>query len=148
MAITINGSGTVTGISTGGLPDGCIATADLADNAVTYAKIGSTEQGQLCKAWVNFNGTTASPSTIRASYNVSSVTKNGTGDYTVNFTTAMADANYSVTGTAGGGSANPNNYLTGPSTSTVMSTTQFRFQIRNDSASLVDSDTVMLHVIR
>ena len=47
------------------------------------------------KAWVNFNGTT-SPGTIRASYNVSSVTKNGTGDYTVNFTNAFTDANYSV----------------------------------------------------
>lgn len=46
------------------------------------------------KAWVNFNGTT-SPGTIRAQYNVSSVTKNGTGDYTVNFTNAMTDANYS-----------------------------------------------------
>lgn len=105
MPITINGSGTVTGINTGGLPDGCIATADLADNAVTYAKIGSTEQGQLCKAWVNFNGTTASPSTIRASYNVSSVTKNGTGDYTVNFTTAMVDANYTVAMTVTSGTS-------------------------------------------
>jgi hypothetical protein len=45
------------------------------------------------RAWVNFNGTT-SPGTIRASGNVSSVTRNGTGDYTVNFTTAMLDANY------------------------------------------------------
>jgi hypothetical protein len=51
---------------------------------------------QLCKAWVNFNGTTATPSTIRSSYNVSSVTKNATGDYTVNFATALADANYTV----------------------------------------------------
>lgn len=46
------------------------------------------------KAWVNFNGVTTA--TIRASYNVSSVTRNGTGDYTVNFTTAMPDANYCV----------------------------------------------------
>ena len=46
-----------------------------------------------CRAWVNFNGTT-SPGTIRASGNVSSVTRNATGDYTVNFTTAMPDANY------------------------------------------------------
>jgi hypothetical protein len=45
-----------------------------------------------CKAWVNFNGTGAVA--IRASYNVSSITDNGTGDYTVNFTTAMVDANY------------------------------------------------------
>lgn len=56
-----------------------------------------TNSLQLCKAWVNFNGTTATPSTIRSSYNVSSITKNGTGDYTVNFATPMADANYSVT---------------------------------------------------
>jgi len=51
----------------------------------------------LCRAWVNFNGT--STVAIRASYNVSSITDNGTGDYTVNFTTALADANYSVVGT-------------------------------------------------
>ncbi len=53
---------------------------------------GST---QLAKAWVNFNGTT-SPGTIRASYNVSSVSKNSTGVYTINFTSAFADANYSA----------------------------------------------------
>jgi hypothetical protein len=47
-----------------------------------------------CRAWVNFDGTTATPSTIRGNGNVSSVTKNATGDYTVNFTTAMPDANY------------------------------------------------------
>jgi len=46
-----------------------------------------------CRAWVNFNGTNGS---IRASGNVSSVTRNGTGLYTVNFTTAMPDANYGV----------------------------------------------------
>ena len=45
------------------------------------------------KAWVNFDGT-GTPA-IRASFNVSSITDNGTGDYTVNFTTALADANYS-----------------------------------------------------
>lgn len=50
-----------------------------------------------CRAWVNFNGTTTPP-TIRASGNVSSVTINGTGNYTVNFTTAMPDANYSTAG--------------------------------------------------
>lgn len=47
-----------------------------------------------CRAWVNFNGT--STVAIRASGNVSSITDNGTGDYTVNFTTAMADVNYCV----------------------------------------------------
>jgi hypothetical protein len=94
MPITINGSGTVTGISAGGLPDDCITAAEIAANAVTTAKIGTTEQGQLCKAWVNFNGT--GTVAIRASYNVSSITDNGIGDYTVNFTTALVDANYST----------------------------------------------------
>lgn len=46
------------------------------------------------KAWVNFNGT--GTVAIRAAGNVSSITDNGVGDYTVNFTTAMADANYSA----------------------------------------------------
>ena len=46
------------------------------------------------KAWVNFNGT--GTVAIRASFNVSSITDNGVGDYTVNFTNALADANYSA----------------------------------------------------
>lgn len=53
-----------------------------------------TEIGTFCRAWVNFNGT--GTVAIRASFNVSSITDNGTGDYTVNFSTAMADANYSL----------------------------------------------------
>ena len=51
-----------------------------------------------CRAWVNFNGTTnvGGFCTIRASGNVTNITDNGTGDYTVNFTTAMPDANYAT----------------------------------------------------
>jgi len=48
----------------------------------------------MCRAWVNFNGT--GTVAIRASGNVSSITDNGTGDYTVNFTSAMTDTNYCV----------------------------------------------------
>lgn len=51
------------------------------------------------RAWVNFNGT--GTVAIRAAGNVSSITDNGVGDYTVNFTSAMADASYSVSGMAG-----------------------------------------------
>ena len=84
MAITINGNGSITGLSAGGLPDGSVTTDDLA----------SSVQTQLCKAWVNFNGT--GTVAIRANYNVSSITDNGTGNYTVNFSNALADANYSA----------------------------------------------------
>ena len=144
-----------------------VTTAKLAANSVTAAKLGTTEQKQICKAWVNFNGVATiftgtytqtgttvtvagnnyvaggftvgatvffNPSTgsgvvasgtvttvtttsmtftvansastsgnatvtgqmMRAFYNISTITKNGTGDYTLNFTTPMADANYAV----------------------------------------------------
>ena len=53
-----------------------------------------TQIGTFCRAWVNFNGT--GTVAIRAAFNVSSVTDNGVGDYTVNFSTAMSDANYSA----------------------------------------------------
>jgi len=54
---------------------------------------GSISVANSLRAWVNFNGT--GTVSIRASGNVTSITDNGTGDYTVNFTTAMPDANYS-----------------------------------------------------
>jgi len=55
--------------------------------------------GGLCRAWVNFNGT--STVAIQAAYNVSSITDHGTGDYQINLTTAMPDANYCVVLTGG-----------------------------------------------
>jgi hypothetical protein len=94
MPISIAGSGTITGISAGGLPDDCITTAEIAANAVTTAKLGSAEASGLAKAWVNFNGT--GTVAIRASYNVSSITDVNVGRYNVNFTTAMPDTNYCV----------------------------------------------------
>jgi len=57
--------------------------------------------GGLCRAWVNFNGT--GTVAIRAANNVSSITDNGSGDYTVNFVTAMPDANYSAVGSTNNG---------------------------------------------
>lgn len=55
------------------------------------------------KAWVNFNGT--GTVAIRASFNVSSITDNGTGQYTVNFATSLSDTNYAIVVTAGVGSS-------------------------------------------
>lgn len=59
------------------------------------------------RAWVNFNG--SGTVAIRASGNVSSITDNGTGDYTVNFTTAMTDANYATIGTGSNNSGGASN---------------------------------------
>ena len=66
--------------------------------ANTWENPDGTENHK-CRAWVNFDGTTTPP-TIRASGNVSSVARNGTGDYTINFTTAMPSANYCAPATA------------------------------------------------
>ena len=80
-----------------------VIQSDTAGTPPQFNDGNSTQIGTLCRAWVNFNGT--GTVAIRASFNVSSITDNGTGDYTVNFTTALADANYSASATAGSGAA-------------------------------------------
>lgn len=93
MPITVNGSGTITGVSVGGLPDGIVDTDMLAANAVTDAKQNLSGPAT---AWINFDGTSASIGSGRDSFNVGSVTDNGTGDYTITFSTAMASTNYAA----------------------------------------------------
>jgi hypothetical protein len=97
-----------------------------------------TQIGTLCRAWVNFDGTTNTGGfcTIRASFNVSSITDNGTGDYTVNFTTAMPDANYSAIGITV--STSTNNELTSvmiDGVNTTYTTTQCRINTKRVNPS-------------
>jgi hypothetical protein len=66
---------------------------------------GSVATAFGCRAWVNFNGT--GTVAIRASGNVTSITDNGTGDYTVNFTNAMPDVNYAATHMVAQANADP-----------------------------------------
>ena len=93
------------------------------------------------KAWVNFNGT--GTVAIRASFNVTSITDNGTGAYTVNFTTAMPDANYSTVLTPG---TNFNGYArigSAPTTGSVGITT-----IAQSGPATADSDYVNVAIFR
>lgn len=73
-------------------------TGTFSGNVTLGTSVLATPTGSApsytCRAWVNFNGT--GTVAIRASGNVTSITDNGVGDYTVNFTTAMPDANYSA----------------------------------------------------
>lgn len=71
---------------------------DTSGNLLFNSGYGSVATAYGCRAWVNFNGT--GTVAIRGSGNVSSITDNGTGDYTVNFTTSMPDANYSWGGSS------------------------------------------------
>jgi hypothetical protein len=100
-----------------------------------------------CRAWVNFNGT--GTVAIRASNNVSSITDNGTGDYTVNFTTAVVDANYSVAGFANSSNnsaASSLNYVSAR-TDYAPSTTSFRVYVKLASND-ADSSYVNIAVFR
>ena len=74
-----------------------------------------------CRAWVNFNGT--GTVAIRASGNVSSITDNGVGYYTVNFTTAMQDSNYVLTGSANFDGSTEDIFLAGAGTPAVNNVT-------------------------
>ena len=77
-----------------------MSTTISGTNGVTFPDSTSMQTGQqACKAWVNFDGT--GTVAIRAGYNVSSITDNTTGIYTVNFTNAMPDVNYSATASSG-----------------------------------------------
>ena len=103
-----------------------------------------------CRAWVNFNGT--GTVAIRASGNVSSITDNGTGDYTVNFTTAMPDANYAINvnsspNYAGAYTASP--AINASSTTEVApTTTAIRFSVVSTGGSALDPKYVNLSVFR
>lgn len=100
-----------------------------------------------CRAWVNFDGTTATPSTIRGSGNVSSVTKVGTGIYVVNITNAMPDANYVVVD--GGSNTNTDaSTLNGRVRSHTYATTSFRVNTISNSSAYFDHAIVCLSVFR
>ena len=107
---------------------------------------GSVATAYGCRAWVNFNGTGSVA--IRASGNVSSISDNGTGDYTVNLTTAMPDANYAVSGSCvgtTGGSGTPNTFLASGNQALSTGSTRVR-TLRDDAANFdVDYCSVLIH---
>ena len=98
------------------------------------------------KAWVNFNGT--STVAIRASYNVSSITDNGTGDYTVNFTTAMPDANFSAVVGIGGDSTSAGNGAWAQRIRSRTTSDVRLWTVRPDNGGLVDSSDVNVAIFR
>jgi hypothetical protein len=137
--MTLSGDGSITGLAAGGLPNSSVITADIADAAITAAKLDGAQSGSApiygARAWVNFNGT--GTVAIRASGNVSSITDNGTGDYTVNFTTAMPDANYAVSALAG-----YNNYISAIvrlDDSPAQSTTSLKLECSEGTGALADT---------
>jgi hypothetical protein len=121
---------------------------DSSGNFLFNSGYGSVATAYGCRAWVNFNGT--GTVAIRGSGNVSSITDNGTGDYTINFTTAMPDANYSLAGnyswvngvSAGGGLTIRNE------TGRIPTTTTCRLDCTGQNGTSYDRDYVFASFFR
>jgi hypothetical protein len=96
--LTLGGSlsGTASSLTAGAVTDGVyVSTTQTITGAKTFSS--AITAINTAKAWVHFNGT--GTIAINANHNVGSLTDNGVGDYTVNFTSAFVDANYVVAGT-------------------------------------------------
>ena len=127
---------------TAGVSSDQIATQENVLNNIASNK-------QTAKAWVNFNG--VGTVAIRSSYNVSSITDNGVGDYTVNFTNAMADTNYILQATGCPNSIGAEGDITIQSPKSVPSTTAIRVQNGVPGTAyntpLTPMDSTYIHVL-
>lgn len=132
---------------------GTFSTSSIADFAITSAKLSGAQSGSApvfgVRAWCRFNGTTAGTNAPAAGGNVTSVTKNGTGDYTVNFTTALQDAVFCVVVSAGDATGTPtsNGRMVGFGAS-AFTTSSCRFSVFNQSNSATDSPVINVIIIR
>ena len=97
----------------------------------------------VAKAWIQFNG---SSSAIAGSFNITSITKNGTGDYTLNFTTAMPNTGYAVVGMSGSPAAADTvcDFVAG--SGTVTNTGSVRFGVRTLDARHYDATIICISV--
>lgn len=156
-------------VASANLVDGTIVNADisataaiagskLADGGITAAKLDGAQTGSApiygCRAWVLFNGTkdtTGAASTantnrqILASGNVSSVTRTSAGTYTVNFTTAMSDANFAAFATCSSFSSAARNLASGVSSRAAGSVSA---HIESSDGTPTDQDEFSVCVFR
>ena len=107
---------------------------------------GSVTQVYGIRAWMRYRGYTNS---LDGSGNVSSVTDNNTGDFTMNFTTAISDANYAVIGEVGYNDSSINTAITSSGTHQAPTTTTMRFCVGvNYNSSLSDERYISIAIVR
>ena len=138
-ALTVTNAG-VTSVTAG---TGISVSGSTGGVTITNSQPFSGSTSQLAKAWVNFTGTT-----INASYNVSSVTTAGTGDFTVNLTNALTDTNYAIVGTAISNLAAINPAILTPKVGGTLTTSAFQIQCAQYNGSLVANTGVGVSVFR
>jgi len=150
MAIVLNGTTGISGVNA--LSGVTTVSSSAANTPVVLQDSGSNTN--TCRAWVSFNGT--GTVAIRGSFNVSSITDNATGDFTVNFTNALSDANYVVNATqqnpstgAGIGTAQMFCGVIGGSLTAVAPTSSaFRMSVVNFSGGMSDTPYNLISVFR
>ena len=146
--VTLTNSGTATGFGSPAYASNASATddtvnVDASDNLQFDSGYGSTATAYGIRAWVDYNGDT---NTINASGNISSVTDNGTGNFTVNFSTAMPDTYYGLgTWVKDGGSASANRVCMANSAATL---TTSAVQVYVFSSALFDPEKLTICVYR
>jgi hypothetical protein len=139
-----NFSGSSSGTNTGD-------QTNISGNAATVTNGVYTTSSQISKAWVNFNG--IGGTSIKSSFNVSSVTRGGTGDYTMNFTSAVPNIGYSFVGTgsvysgAGGSSGMIVVEFTSNSTTLLRTTSSIRFLTLNSTLNPSDSQSCSITIV-
>jgi len=145
--LTSNGAAWVSSAPAGG----GVTSITTAGALTASASTGAVTLTTAVRAWVNFNGT--GTVAIRASFNVSSITDNGTGDYTVNFTNALPDADYAAIGNC---DTNPSQsvqfvsmFVSTVGNNTVAPTTSgFRLSTRTSGGAGVDETYILVSVFR
>ena len=154
---TVSHSATTAGLNVGpvagdptSLANGDVWLNSTSNNLVARIN-GGNQQLNAVKAWVNFNGT--GTVAIRGSFNVTSITDNGVGDYTVNFTTAMADTNYSLSATGsvpipGGASGHHINEATTTTSSFARTASAIRLWSLSFQGGLTDAFSANVAILR
>jgi hypothetical protein len=122
----------------------------VSNSAITAAKLDGNQSGSApifgVRAWVNFNGTSGSTA-IRQSGNVSTVTRNAVGRYTITFATAMQDTNYAIVAFARDANATDGNYFVSALSNSTKTTSSVQVEVNSPGGS-VDSPEVNIMVIR
>ena len=147
-AITSGTIGGSTAISTTGTISSGTITANLTGTVTGNASgLSSPASNGLAKAWVNFNGAgtytlgTPTAATIRSSHNVSTITKNANGDFTVTFSSAFPNANYAVMVSAQGAANNALSVIRAGAAATMVTTTSVRVSFLDTSAGPENPNT-------
>ena len=148
MTVTVDGTLGVSLAAANSVPLGAVQSAAIVASSLSGAQTGSAPI-YGCRAWCNFVGATGA---INSSGNVASVTRNGTGDYTVTFVNSMPDANYAIV--ISGGSGFPSFFSTtiainaSQSAAVAPTTTTLRFATRDTSNAAQDPSNLHVMVMR